>query len=51
MPTLAWHPMPSEPKSGIVTRDGWRDYGHDRRQRVAFDLERLEKQMKQTYDR
>jgi hypothetical protein len=49
--TLAWHPMPNEPKGEMPVIDGWRDYGYDRRKRIAFDLERLEKRQKQPYDR
>lgn len=49
--TLAWHPMPNEPKDEMPVRDGWRDYGYERRKRVPFDLERLEKRQKQPYDR
>lgn len=43
--------MPNEPRSGPVTSDGYRDYGFDRRQRVNFDLERLDKRQKQPGDR
>ena len=45
--SLAWHPQPSTDRNGgeMPVIDGWRDMGHSRRWRVAFDLDRYERRM------